>query len=105
MDRENLADNPVTEPGMVAGRCVDVNSIYMWPDCFDLPDLRLNGFPEDVLVATILVEDSPGFGLTKIGVDEVPDVGEVSVRAASPTTLYLFPARTAMLNESLHRLG
>jgi hypothetical protein len=60
MNGENLGEDPVNVAGVVAGRCVDVNSIYVWPDCIDLPDLRLNGFPEDLLVATILVEDSPG---------------------------------------------
>ena len=105
MNGENLGDDPVHVPDMVAGRCVDVNSIYVWPDCIDLPNLRLNSFPKDLLVATILVEDGPSICLPERGVDEVPDVGEVSVRAASPTTLYLFPARTAMLNERPHRLG
>src|SRR5215208_5550314 len=105
MNGENLGDDPVHVTGVVASCYVDVNSIYVWPDCIDLPNLRLNSFPEDLLVAIILVEDGPRFCLTESGVDEVPDVGEVSVRAASPTTLYPFPARTAMLNETPHRLG
>src|SRR5687768_2492832 len=100
MNGENLGDNPVNVPGMVAARCVDMNSIYVWPDCIDLPNLRLNSFPEDLLVATILVEDGPRFCLPERGVDEVPEVGEVGCRAASPTTLYPFSARSAVLDEA-----